>query len=379
MLALMARESADVVYGQRVARAGETWFKKLTAHAFYRLLGWLADAPIPRDTGDFRLMTRRVLDQFLAMPERHRFVRGMVSWIGFKQVPYRYERQPRAAGQTHYTLGKMLRFAGDAVTGFSVKPLALPAAGRGRVPACAAAATWLLAGWWGLARGEVPTAGLLAGLMLLLAGGQFVALGVMGEYLGPDVRRGPRPAAVRDRAGGPRPGGGGHAAGGAGRAAAAGGGVRVSWLGAASVVLAHAFAVSAVSHCHYVVTPPTRQLWFIAELVARRARCGRRCRWAVRRVWTVAREVALDAARRAARAGAVRQPLVGGPLADTLWLHKPITRAVLELVLRVADWLVASAVYAGLLALTIAAITASPSGEGSRELARLPLGEGAGG
>jgi dolichol-phosphate mannosyltransferase len=183
MLALMASESADVVYGQRVARAGETWFKKLTAHAFYRLLGWLAEAPIPRDTGDFRLMTRRVLDQFLAMPERHRFVRGMVSWVGFKQVPYRYERQPRAAGETHYTVRKMLRFAGDAVTGFSVKPLALPAR-AGVVCLLAAVLTGVGAAWWGLARGEVPTAGLLAGLMLLLAGGQFVALGVMGEYLG---------------------------------------------------------------------------------------------------------------------------------------------------------------------------------------------------
>jgi dolichol-phosphate mannosyltransferase len=183
MIALMARENADVVYGQRVSRAGETWFKKLTAHVFYRLLGWLADANIPRDTGDFRLMTRRVLDQFLAMPERHRYVRGMVSWLGYKQVPYLYERHPRAAGETHYTLKRMVRFAGDAVTSFSVKPLALPLrAGVG----CwlAAVATFLLAGWWGLANGEVPSVGLLAGLVFLLAGGQFVTLGVIGEYLG---------------------------------------------------------------------------------------------------------------------------------------------------------------------------------------------------
>jgi dolichol-phosphate mannosyltransferase len=183
MLALMAQESADVVYGRRMTRAGETWFKRLTAHAFYRLLGWLADAPIPRDTGDFRLMTRRVLDQFLAMPERHRFVRGLVSWIGFKQVAYPYERDPRAAGATHYTLRQMLRFAGDAVTGFSVKPLALPLR-AGALCLLAAVGTWLAAGWWGLANGEVPTAGLLAGLVLVLAGGQFLALGVIGEYLG---------------------------------------------------------------------------------------------------------------------------------------------------------------------------------------------------
>ena len=183
MLALLKREGADVVYGQRAARVGESWFKRLTAHVFYRVLGWLADAPIPPDTGDFRLMTRRVVDQFLAMPERHRFVRGMVSWIGFKQVPYRYERQPRAAGQTHYTVRKMLRFAWDAVTGFSTKPLVLPAR-AGVLCGAAAVLTWLLAGWWGLARGEVPTVGLLAGLVLALAGGQFLALGVMGEYLG---------------------------------------------------------------------------------------------------------------------------------------------------------------------------------------------------
>ncbi len=147
------------------------------------MLGWLADAPIPRDTGDFRLMTRRVLEQFLAMPERHRFVRGMVSWVGFKQVPYRYERMPRAAGETHYTARKMLRFAWDAVTGFSTKPLALPMR-AGAACAAAAALTWLLAGWWWLANGAAPAVGLLAGLVLALAGGQFVALGVIGEYLG---------------------------------------------------------------------------------------------------------------------------------------------------------------------------------------------------
>jgi dolichol-phosphate mannosyltransferase len=183
MLSLMNREAADVVYGQRAARAGETWFKRATAHAFYRLLGWLADAPIPADAGDFRLMTRRVVEQFLAMPERHRFVRGMVSWVGFKQVPYLYARQPRAAGETHYTVRKMLRFAWDAVTGFSTKPLALPMRAGG-LCAAAAVVTWLSAGAWWLARGEVPAVGLLTGLVFALSAGQFLALGVIGEYLG---------------------------------------------------------------------------------------------------------------------------------------------------------------------------------------------------
>ena len=183
MMALLAREGADVVYGQRAARPGETWFKTATAHAFYRLLDWLSDSRLPRDTGDFRLMTRRVVDHFLAMPERHRYVRGMISWVGFKQVPYRYERQPRAAGETHYTLKRMIRFAWDAVTGFSTRPLTLPfRAGLG----CGVAASlcWLAsAGWWAVYR-DVPTVGLLAGLVFALAGGQFAALGVIGEYLG---------------------------------------------------------------------------------------------------------------------------------------------------------------------------------------------------
>ncbi|OWK37726.1 glycosyltransferase family 2 protein [Fimbriiglobus ruber] len=183
MLALMARERADVVYGQRASRQGETFFKRATAYLFYRALGWLADAPIPQDTGDFRLMTRRVLDQFLSMPERHRFVRGMVSWLGYKQVPYLYERHPRAAGETHYTIRKMVRFAGDAVTGFSVKPLALPLRVGGLCGA-AAVVTTALAGWWWVAHGEIPSVGLLAALVLLLAGGQFLTLGVIGEYLG---------------------------------------------------------------------------------------------------------------------------------------------------------------------------------------------------
>ena len=183
MLAVMGRERADVVYGQRTRRQGETVLKRLTAHAFYRVLGWLADTPIPRDTGDFRLMTRRVLDHLLAMPERHRYVRGMVSWVGFRQVPFRYERHPRQAGESHYTLRKMVRFAGDAVVGFTTKPLALPFR-AGAACGALAAVTAVAAAWWWLARGDVPTVGLLAALVLALAGGQFLALGVIGEYLG---------------------------------------------------------------------------------------------------------------------------------------------------------------------------------------------------
>jgi dolichol-phosphate mannosyltransferase len=116
-------EGADVVYGRRISREGETAFKKLSARLFYRVLSRLSDVPIPLDTGDFRLMRREVLEVLLAMPEQHRFIRGMVAWAGFRQVGLDYARKPRAAGNTSYDLVRMVRFAADAITGFSVSPL----------------------------------------------------------------------------------------------------------------------------------------------------------------------------------------------------------------------------------------------------------------
>lgn len=123
MRATMEREGADVVYAVRRKREGETFFKKLTAAAFYRFLDRVTDTPIPLDTGDFRLMSRRALDALLSLPEQARFIRGMVAWVGFRQVPFVYDRHERHAGETKYPLSKMLRFAFDAVTGFSTAPL----------------------------------------------------------------------------------------------------------------------------------------------------------------------------------------------------------------------------------------------------------------
>jgi polyisoprenyl-phosphate glycosyltransferase len=116
-------EGADVVYGQREVRRGETWFKRATASLFYRLLERLVEIEIPRDTGDFRLLSRRAVTVLNAMPEHDRFIRGMVSWIGLRQVPVHYIREPRFAGTSNYPFSKMLRFAIDAVTGFSTRPL----------------------------------------------------------------------------------------------------------------------------------------------------------------------------------------------------------------------------------------------------------------
>jgi polyisoprenyl-phosphate glycosyltransferase len=125
MLEAMRTQEADVVYGVRRSRAGETAFKRATAHGFYRLLSRATDVDIPLDAGDFRLITRRALNALLAMPEQARFIRGMVAWIGFRQVPFPYDRQERLAGETKYPLGKMIRFALDALTGFSSAPLKL--------------------------------------------------------------------------------------------------------------------------------------------------------------------------------------------------------------------------------------------------------------
>src|SRR5207253_7743353 len=125
MMAIMRNERADVVYGVRKSRAGETPFKRATAHGFYRLLSRATEVEIPLDAGDFRLMSRRALDALLAMPEQARFIRGMVAWIGFRQIPFAYDRQERFAGETKYPLGKMVRFALDALTGFSSAPLKL--------------------------------------------------------------------------------------------------------------------------------------------------------------------------------------------------------------------------------------------------------------
>ena len=117
------QEGYQVVYAKRQRRKGETWFKLITAKGFYRLLSYMAEIYIPMDTGDFRLMDRQVVEDFKRMPERNRFVRGMVSWIGYDQTYVEYVREERLAGKTKYPLKKMLRFASDGIISFSSKPL----------------------------------------------------------------------------------------------------------------------------------------------------------------------------------------------------------------------------------------------------------------
>lgn len=117
------REGYDVVYAKRVERKGETWFKKVSASLFYRLLQRMSDIEIPLDTGDYRLIDRQVADQLLAIREKSRFVRGLVSWVGFKQTAVEYVRDERLYGETKYPLKKMIKLSLDGMTSFSTKPL----------------------------------------------------------------------------------------------------------------------------------------------------------------------------------------------------------------------------------------------------------------
>ena len=189
------RKGADVVYGVRAEREGESKFKRLTAKIFYRVINRLSDIPIPLDTGDFRLMDRRAVEALLSMPERDLFIRGMIAWVGFRQEAIQYRRAARFAGETKYPLKKMIRFATDGILSFSLVPLRI--------------ATWM-----GLTAAALSLLGIIYALVirlmtdrwvagwtfllitiLFLGGIQLVFLGVIGEYLGRvygEVKRRPR-------------------------------------------------------------------------------------------------------------------------------------------------------------------------------------------
>lgn len=182
---MMARmdDGCDVVFGQRIKREGETFFKKASAYAFYRLLDRMVDIDIPADTGDFRLMSRRAVDVLNSMPEHHRFIRGMVSWIGLRQEALPYERAARFAGETKYPLSKMIRFAIDAITGFSVRPLRVAS----YFGIYFGIATLLLLAYVFIhyfTGQSVEGWTSLAVIVLALGSVQLLVAGVMGEYLG---------------------------------------------------------------------------------------------------------------------------------------------------------------------------------------------------
>lgn len=175
------QEGYHVVYGQRKKRKGETWFKLTTAKYFYRFLKEMTDVDIPVDTGDFRLMDRKVVDVFNSMPEKNRFIRGMVSWVGFKQTALLYEREERFAGETKYPLKKMLKLAFDGILSFSFKPIKW-IEGTGVAVIIVGFLMMLYSLFMSLSYRYSSIPGWLW-LVVLLSGIHLLALGVVGEYI----------------------------------------------------------------------------------------------------------------------------------------------------------------------------------------------------
>jgi len=174
-----------VVYAQRTKRKKESWFKRLTAYVFYRLLRQLADVDIPADTGDFCLMDRQVVDLLNSMPERNRYIRGLRAWIGFRQTAVKFERDPRFAGEVKYTFKKSLALAINSLVSFSKIPLRLSTY-LGLFSALIALLMALLVLYWRLQQPDSPVTGLATILIAVffLGSVQLISIGILGEYIG---------------------------------------------------------------------------------------------------------------------------------------------------------------------------------------------------
>ncbi|MBF2027317.1 MAG: glycosyltransferase family 2 protein [Oscillatoriales cyanobacterium C42_A2020_001] len=175
----------DVVYAQRIQRRREGWFKRLTAFVFYRVLKHLADVEMPTDTGDFCLMDRQVVDVLNSMPERNRYIRGLRSWLGFRQTAVPFERDPRFAGDVKYTFRKSLGLAINGLVSFSTVPLRLSTY-LGMFSACAALVMAFLVIYWRLFYPTSPLTGyaIIAAAIFFLGAVQLFSIGILGEYIG---------------------------------------------------------------------------------------------------------------------------------------------------------------------------------------------------
>jgi polyisoprenyl-phosphate glycosyltransferase len=178
------REGFEIVYAQRLSRDGESNFKLLTANLFYRVMGKLSDVDLPQNVGDFRLVDRKALDSFLAMPERDRFVRGMFSWIGFRQTVVQFHRPARAAGETKYSLAKMLRLAASGLVSFSDAPLRSALwIGMAVCGVATAYAMWVVGLWIAGAHLERGWSSIIV-VTTFLGGANMLMTGVLGVYIG---------------------------------------------------------------------------------------------------------------------------------------------------------------------------------------------------
>jgi dolichol-phosphate mannosyltransferase len=178
------KEGFDVVYGQRMERKGETFFKKITAKIFYRMLSKLCDIEIPKDTGDFRVFNRKVLMEIKKLREKHRFLRGMIPWIGFKSTPFLYNRDSRFAGQTKYPFKKMLKFALDAIFSFSNTPLRLASYIGNFIILIGIIGALLMLYLRFFTKYTVPGITAVILTIIIMSGVQIIMLGIIGEYVG---------------------------------------------------------------------------------------------------------------------------------------------------------------------------------------------------
>ncbi len=185
MLNIMQNEQANVVYGVRKTRKGESWFKLITAKLFYRTLNRLADVKFPLDTGDFRMIDRNVINQFNQLEETNKYIRGLISWMGFKQVPCYYEREARFAGETKYPLKKMLKFAMIGLFYFSKKPLQLATSvGFASIVLGFLYLLWILVSM-ALSLGHSVSGWTSTIAIIVFFGGvQLLTIGVLGKYIG---------------------------------------------------------------------------------------------------------------------------------------------------------------------------------------------------
>ena len=185
MLKIMEHEQANVVYGVRKVRKGENWFKLTTAKLFYRALNRMSDTKFPVDTGDFRIIDRKVIQAFNGFKEKNKYVRGLISWMGFKQVPYYYERQERFAGETKYPLKDMLKFAAIGMFYFSKKPLKI-ATFTGFLAVLAGVFYAFLVLIAKLFSSDIAVSGWTSTIILIVffGGVQLLTIGVLGQYIG---------------------------------------------------------------------------------------------------------------------------------------------------------------------------------------------------
>jgi dolichol-phosphate mannosyltransferase len=185
MVKIHVEQNANVVYGLRGERKGETFFKRISAKYFYKTINFLSDTPLPVDTGDFRLIDRHVIEAFKNLPEKNKYIRGLISWIGFKQVPITYVRDERFAGETKYPLSKMIKFASTSLLYFSKKPLKLALTiGLISILVGIGLAIWVITGLIYRTNSIVPGWASTIIALIFFGGIQLLTIGVLGEYLG---------------------------------------------------------------------------------------------------------------------------------------------------------------------------------------------------